>query len=134
MQTRGFPNFFLLSVIQAGGSINYVHVADEQACHIAHIIDRCRTRGIGAVQPTQEAEDNWVEEVLSLATARRAFFEACTPGYYNFEGKRGRAQQLNDFYYGKPMAYLNMLKEFRAGEKLDGQELIEERTHPSGKS
>jgi cyclohexanone monooxygenase len=133
MQTHGFPNFFLLSVIQAGGSINYVHVADEQACHIAHIIDRCRMRGIGAIQPTREAEDNWVEEVLSLATARRAFFEACTPGYYNFEGKRGRAQQLNDFYYGKPMAYLNLLKEFRADDELHGLEPIRERSDTPGK-
>ena len=60
LQTHGFPNFFLMSLIQAGVSVNYVHIADEQTKHIAFIISECLKRGIGDIQPTQEAEDAWV--------------------------------------------------------------------------
>ncbi len=114
MQTHGFPNFLLLSVVQGGGPVNYVHVVDEMAQHAAYIVGRCLAEGIDRIEPTAEAEEAWVQEVLSLAVGRRPFFESCTPGYSNFEGKRRKSQELNDFYYGPPMAFLNMLRDWRS--------------------
>lgn len=104
----------MLSVVQGGGPVNYVHVIDEMAQHAAYIVRRCRDEGIATIEPTAEAEQAWVDEVLALAAARRPFFEACTPGYSNFEGRRRKSQEQNDFYYGAPMAFLNMLREWRA--------------------
>jgi cation diffusion facilitator CzcD-associated flavoprotein CzcO len=118
MQTHGFPNYLLLSVVQGGGPVNYVHVIDEMAQHAAYIVRRCLADGIDRIQPTAEAEEAWVQEVLTLAAARRPFFESCTPGYSNFEGKRRKSQELNDFYYGAPMAFLNMLRDWRAEGQL----------------
>jgi cyclohexanone monooxygenase len=123
MQTRGFPNFFLMSLIQAAASFNYFHGADEQVKHIAHIVAACLDRGVATVQPSEQAENAWVDEVMASAGPRRAFLESCTPGYYNFEGKRDRANELNDFYGGAPTEYLRRLVEWRAGGDLPGLEL-----------
>jgi cyclohexanone monooxygenase len=118
MQTHGFPNYLFLSAVQGGGPVNYVHLIDEMAMHAAYIVRRCLDDGIARIEPTAEAEEAWIQEVLSLAAARRPFSESCTPGYLNFEGKRRKSQELNDFYYGAPMAFLNMLRDWRAEGQL----------------
>jgi cyclohexanone monooxygenase len=123
LQTHGFPNFFLMSLIQSGVSVNYVHIADEQTKHIAHIISECRRRGIATIQPTQEAENEWVQEVLSSGEARRQFLESCTPSVFNQEGRRERALELNDLYARGPMVYIKTLEDWRSEGELRGLEL-----------
>lgn len=125
IQTRGFPNLFLVSIAQAGAAVNYVHTADEQALTIARLIAESGRRGAGTVQPTQDAQDAWVQQIVDGAQARRAFLETCTPGYYNYEGKRERYADLNDFYPGGPMAYIDLLAEWRSRPGLPGFELGE---------
>lgn len=114
IQTHGFPNFLMMNLIQAGGSFNYMTVADEQVRHIAHIIDRCMQNAVETIQPTEQAEADWVDQVVRVAQDRRAFLASCTPGYYNFEGKRSREVELNDFYTGPPMDYVTRLGRWRA--------------------
>ncbi len=120
LQTHGFPNFFLMSLIQSGVSVNYVHIADEQTKHMAYIISECLKRGIETIQPTQEAEDAWVEEVVSSGGDRRAFIESCTPSVFNAEGKRERSVELNDLYAKGPMVYIKMLEDWRADRRNAG--------------
>ena len=119
MQTDGFPNFFFQHLIQAAGSSNYVHTADEQTKHIAYTIGECLTRGIETVQPTTEAVDSWIEEVLTLGGPRRAFIETCTPGYYNFEGNAARVSALNEFWCGNPLDYNRRLQAWRDAGQLE---------------
>jgi cyclohexanone monooxygenase len=123
IQTSGFPNFFMMSIAQAGAAVNYVHTADEQTKTIVSIIMQCMQRGAETVEPTAAAETAWVEEIVSGSKGRRAFLEACTPGYYNYEGKRERSAELNDFYPGGPMAYIQLLTEWRENPDLPGLEL-----------
>jgi cation diffusion facilitator CzcD-associated flavoprotein CzcO len=123
LQTHGFPNFFLMSLIQSGVSVNYVHIADEQTKHIAYIINECIKRGIATVQPTQEAENEWVQEVLSSGEPRRQFLETCTPSVFNQEGKRERSLELNDLYARGPMVYIKTLEDWRSAGELRGLEL-----------
>jgi cyclohexanone monooxygenase len=123
LQTHGFPNFFLMSLIQSGVSVNYVHIADEQTKHMAYIISECLKRGIETIQPTQEAEDAWVEEVVSSGADRRAFIESCTPSLFNAEGKRERSVLLNDLYAKGPMVYIKLLEDWRAEGKMRGMEM-----------
>ncbi len=118
MQTHGFPNFFLMSLIQSSTSFNYLTVVDIQTKHFAYVIAECLHRDIGEIQPTKEAEDQWVGEVLASAGERRAFLEACTPSYYNFEGKRSKAVELNDFYGGSVWHYADLVKAFRTNGEL----------------
>jgi cyclohexanone monooxygenase len=111
MQTRDFPNFFVLSIVQAGTSINYLHTADAQSRYMAELIDHCLRNELATVEPTQEAEDEWVEQCVALSADRLAFFEKCTPSYFNFEGARPRAFELNSPYGGGPLAYFGALEE-----------------------
>jgi hypothetical protein len=54
---------------------------------------------------------------------RRDFLETCTPGYYNYEGKRERAAALNDFYAPGPMAYIRLLDAWREQSDLPGLQM-----------
>jgi cyclohexanone monooxygenase len=121
--SHGFPNFFMMSIAQAGAAVNYVHTADEQTKTIVHVITEAMRRGVEAIQPAKEAENAWVEEVVHGARGRRAFLETCTPGYYSYEGKRERSAALNDFYAPGPMAYIRLLEAWRQKDDLPGLEL-----------
>ena len=63
---------------------------DDQAQHIAYIINETMQRGARYTQPTAEAEAAWVAEIRGLAVVAARFLEACTPGYYNNEGHFGK--------------------------------------------
>ena len=121
--THGFPNFFTMSIAQAGAAVNYVHMADEQTKTIVHVITQTMSRGAKTVQPSVEAEEEWVRTVVDGAKDRRAFLESCTPGYYNYEGKRDRSADLNDFYAPGPMAYARLLDQWRQQPDMPGLRL-----------
>jgi cyclohexanone monooxygenase len=129
IQTHGFPNFFLMSLVQAGVSQNYMHIADEQTQHIAYIIAQCRERGIAAIEPTREAEDAWVAEIVASSASRRAFQETCTPSVFNYEGRRPRFAELNGTYGAGPVAYIAVLQEWRKEGGLRGMQ-----TTPAGRT
>jgi cyclohexanone monooxygenase len=122
MQTHGFPNFFLISVVQAAATPNYVFIADEQTTHVAYVIDECLKRGVQTVQPTRKAEADWIDVVMTAAGPRRAFFETCTPGIFNNEGRREEKVELNEFYWGSPFDYIERLQAFRRAEDMPGLE------------
>ncbi|WP_432825561.1 flavin-containing monooxygenase [Dactylosporangium sp. CA-092794] len=86
MQTRGFPNFFIVALAQVGISSNQTHVLDAQSRHISYVIGEARTRGAGTVDVIEEAENNWVRTVIDASRANIEFLQSCTPGYYNNEG------------------------------------------------
>ena len=96
LSSHGFPNWFFIGVNQNGFSINMTAMFDDQASHIAYIIDEVLKRGRGIAEVTPEAEEAWVAEIRGLAFANREFLESCTPGYYNNEG------QLDDPSKGIP--------------------------------
>jgi cyclohexanone monooxygenase len=123
MQTRGFPNFFLMSLVQAGIGINYIHIAEAQTRHIAYVIAECLARGGQTIEPSEEAENAWVAEIIARSGPRRAFLEACTPGYFNYEGARPHSVELNEPYGGGALAYLKILDDWRAAGTLQGLEV-----------
>ena len=122
MMTRGFPNFFVMSLVQSGIGINYMPIADAQTSYIAEVISRCIAGDLGSVEPTQAAEDEWVGEVLAGVAPRRAFLDSCTPSYFNYEGKRQKAYDSNEPYPGGAIKYLALLEEQRTGDTLSNLE------------
>lgn len=86
MQTRGFPNFFVVATSQVGISSNQTHVLDVQSRHIAYIVNEARTRNAATVDVEQHAEDAWVRAVIDASRHDLEFLASCTPGYYNNEG------------------------------------------------
>ena len=85
--TRGFPNCFWISIVQAALTPNFIHVTSEQAKHLAYVISTCINKDIRTVEPTEEAEAAWVKTIVDLVGLRAAFLKECTPGYceYIFE-------------------------------------------------
>jgi cyclohexanone monooxygenase len=63
--------------------------------------------------------------------AQVAFFQQCTPGYYNAEGKAKKSEDifLGGRYGDGPMPFYAMLESWRADDRLDGMILEPQRPH-----
>jgi cation diffusion facilitator CzcD-associated flavoprotein CzcO len=94
IHTQGFPNLFIMGGYQASFQFNLTDMLQTQGDHIAACIDYVRSHGYHTMDPTYEAEEWWVQEVIAHRgkTSRNA---ECTPGYYNFEGESNRRQDGN---------------------------------------
>ncbi|MBL4865156.1 MAG: hypothetical protein JKY67_02120, partial [Pseudomonadales bacterium] len=122
--THGFPNCFLMGMTQTGLTPNYPHGLDEQASHIAHVIKHAKDSNNSRIEATQEAEDEWVQQVIAKARLGARFFAECTPGYYNNEGKPGSGKTFADNTYGGgPIEFFSILKKWREEGELKGLEV-----------
>jgi len=123
MHSRGFPNVFIMSNSQSGFTANYPHMLNEQSKHLAYIIQECLARQVRVVEAGQDAEDAWVQTIISSAIMRQKFQEECTPGYYNNEGKPSALAARNGFYGHGPIAFAKLLEDWRGVGTLKGLEL-----------
>jgi cation diffusion facilitator CzcD-associated flavoprotein CzcO len=123
MHVHGFPNCFIMSNAQAGFTVSYPHLLDEQAKHIAYIVEASTLKGCARVEVTEEGEAAWVQRCIEKARDTGDFFENCTPGYYNNEGKTGEQNAQNGFYGGGSIEFFRLLSEWRADGGLQGLEL-----------
>ena len=94
IHTQGYPNLFIMGGYQASFQFNLTDMLQTQGDHIAACIDYVRQNGYHSMDPTHDAEEWWVQEVIEHRgkTNRNA---ECTPGYYNFEGESNRRQDGN---------------------------------------
>jgi len=123
MHVHGFPNCFIMNNTQSGFTASYPHMLDEQAKHIAYIIKTARERKAYRVEATADGEARWVQRCIEKARARGDYFENCTPGYYNNEGRIGDRNVQNGFYGGGPVEFFRLLREWREAGSLDGLSL-----------
>jgi len=123
LHSRGFPNCFIVSNSQSGFTANFPHMLNEQSKHISYIVKTCGERQVRTIEAAEEAEKDWVQTVESLAILRQKFFEECTPGYYNNEGKLSPRAARNGPYGGGPIAFVKILEDWRADGGLKGLEL-----------
>ncbi|WP_395842092.1 flavin-containing monooxygenase [Archangium violaceum] len=125
MHSRGHPNLMMFSTIQSGWAINFVHILDEQSQHAAYIIERCLKRGIEAIEPSEQAQQQWWEVILGRLKMGSALGgPECTPGYYNNEGaKPGPNEMRYASFGGDTLAFIDVLRTWRQGEELAGLEL-----------
>ena len=131
MHTRGFPNCFVISSAQSGMSPNFPHMLAEQTAHLAHIVDYCLTKGVETIEPTTDAEEGWVDTIVTMGESRRKFIEACTPGYYNNEGRASDAAARSSVFGAGPVAFVRLLRQWREQGDLAGMEL--DGAHAHGK-
>jgi cyclohexanone monooxygenase len=123
MFTRGFPDCFILSTMQSGQSANFQHMLDEKAKHIAGVVSEAAAQGIRTLEPTAEAEKEWVETVVRLAIGRRPFLSECTPGYYNNEGgELDMRIARNNQYWRGPVQFVRILDRWRKDGSMPGLE------------
>jgi len=121
--SRGFPNCFVVSLVQSGFSVNFPHMLDEQAKHLAYVLRQARDRKLTRIETTQQAEDEWVQTIVALSQMNVQFLESCTPGYYNNEGNPA-ARSVRDGAYGAGSpAFVRVLEDWRARDDLAGLEI-----------
>ncbi|THV35219.1 flavin-containing monooxygenase [Glycomyces buryatensis] len=111
--SHGFPNLLHLGAVQTANSVNFVHILQAQAEHVAAVIARAEREGARRVEPTAEAEERWLRTLQKTAHDTSAFQAECTPGYYNGEGTRS----FTGFSYSPgPVAFHRLLCEWRDGD------------------
>ncbi len=122
MHVHGFPNCFLMNNAQAGFTASYPHMLNEQAKHLAYIIQTATERGLEAVEVSEQGEADWVQQCIDKARLAGEFFESCTPGYYNNEGKVGERSAQDGFYGGGPVEFIQLLEAWRKKGDMPGLE------------
>ena len=110
MTSHGFPNLFHLGSFQNANSVNFVHILQEQAVHIAAVLAGARACGAARVEPSAAAQDTWAATIREVEVDNGRFLEACTPGYYNGEGSRRRG---GGAYGPGPVRFHRLLREWR---------------------
>jgi cyclohexanone monooxygenase len=121
--TRGFPNCFIVSNSQSGFTVNYPHMLNEQARHLAYVVNQCLETQVRSIEVSEAAQSAWVETIKSLAVQREKFAAECTPGYYNNEGKPNPKAVQNSAYGAGPIAFVKVLEGWRADGGLEGLEV-----------
>jgi len=124
IHVHGFPNAFLVQLAQGANLISNVpHNFIETGTTIAMIVKHALDHGYSEVEVTQEAEDTWIELLLSGTGFGIIGSPDCTPGYYNNEGRpAGPGRELFVGYPMGAMAYFQYLDAWRTKGDFDGLE------------
>jgi hypothetical protein len=109
------------SITTADGATLYL--LDVQACHVAWVIASALARGIVEVEASASAEAAWVDNVMQRSALVAERRKACTPGYYNREGRVDDRTQQGSFFIGGPTEYADILKAWRVEGTLSGLDL-----------
>lgn len=116
----GFPNCFHMGLTQTGLSPNLTYMLDNQARHVAYVINETNKRKAKAVEAESAAEKAWVEKVLS-PNMMTDYLAQCTPGYYNNEGKSGQGEGFFEGHYPDgAVQFFQMLSDWREAGDLQG--------------
>ncbi|KAF2170449.1 hypothetical protein M409DRAFT_64184 [Zasmidium cellare ATCC 36951] len=126
--SRGFPNFFIMSAQQSFFTPNNPHASTVQAEHLAYVIKECSKRGIRSVQPTAQAQQEWVDMIVQSSKLRMAFQAECTPGYYNNEGKVNDRIAKDSWYGGRSSDLIAQFEAWKEDGQLKGLELTPNRS------
>jgi cation diffusion facilitator CzcD-associated flavoprotein CzcO len=123
--SRGFPNCMFMGSTQTSISLNYSHCLFEQAQHVAYLIQEGRARGARVIEPSEEAEDDWVEQIHAGWTPdRKRFALECTPSFFNNEGKPLDPNgHIYNYAGADPLSFFESLEAWRNEGNLEGLEL-----------
>ena len=122
VQSRGFPNCFIMSANQGGFAVNFPQLLNETAVHLAHVIAHALKNGFQTVEVTEQAEKDWVETITAEGGGFVIGGPGCTPGYYNNEGRPSPLARQAAPYGGGAIKFWQILEEWRAEGKFEGLE------------
>jgi cyclohexanone monooxygenase len=118
---HGFPNLLFVQPTQGANLISNVpHNIVDSARTIAAVLRHAADGGFGTVEPSRDAENAWVELLLT-GPGSMIGGPDCTPGYYNNEGQ-DPGQFLGYGYPYGPSAYFAYIDKWRASGTFDGLE------------
>ncbi|MHB8383310.1 MAG: flavin-containing monooxygenase [Candidatus Binataceae bacterium] len=122
--SAGFPNCFHMGITQNALTANFPHMLEEQAQHIAELVQHAKSQEARCIEPTPEAETEWVATIKQKAINNLHYLQDCTPGYYNNEGKPDAGKGLaGEQYGGGPVEFHDIIRKWRADGKLKGVKL-----------
>lgn len=120
IHVHGFPNLFIVQPTQGANLIsNIPHNLTESGRTIAMMIRHALDHGHTEIEVTRQAEDAWVELLLS-GPGTLLSSPDCTPGYYNNEGQENPAVPLFVGYPQGPMAFFAYIDQWRSSGDFAG--------------
>jgi cyclohexanone monooxygenase len=121
---HGFPNLFVVQPTQGANLISNVpHNLTESGRTIALTIKHAIDGGHDEIEVTKDAEEEWVELLLSGPGRGVIGSPDCTPGYYNNEGQPpGPASNFFVGYPHGPTAYFAYIDQWRSSGLFEGLE------------
>ena len=120
VHTRGFPNLLMISTVQGGQTINFLHTITETAHHVAFVAKKCIGEGITSIEPTQEAQEQWFSIIKSKVLDIGRYNAACTPSYLNNEGGGNMRSARAAAYMGSPFDFIGYLERWRDSGTFPG--------------
>jgi cyclohexanone monooxygenase len=121
LMANGFPNMFFTGFTQNAVTAAHNLIYEQQARQIAHIVPAVLARGASRVEPSAEAEEDWVRTIGELLNLNATFTAECTPSYYNNEGAGNRLSPLFGEPFGRgAQAFDDLLREWREAGDLAG--------------
>ena len=121
IHVHGFPNAFFVQPTQGANLISNVpHNLTESGRTIAQVVRHALDHGHAQVEVTTEAEDNWVDLLLTHPGMLISSPD-CTPGYYNNEGQdAGLRAKLQVGYPAGAAAFFAHLAQWRDTGAYEG--------------
>jgi cyclohexanone monooxygenase len=122
IHVHGFPNLFFVSPTQGANLISNVpHNLTDSGRTIAAVVKHALDLGAHEVEVTQEAQDAWVNLLLTGPGRMMMGSSDCTPGYYNNEGQdAGLAAKYNVGYPAGASAYFRYIDAWRKSGAFEG--------------
>lgn len=103
---NGFPNLFVIGgIAQASLTINFTHILDEQATHVAALIQSFTQAGVKTMEVRPEAEQRWAQTLAAKAVDRSKVIAECPPGDH--------LALLGSVYGGGPFEYIEICRQWR---------------------
>ena len=118
--THEFPNQFYIGYIQGGLNASVTEQFGKQGHHIAYVISEVLKRGAAVVEPSKEAQDEYVRRFEELEMDLSEFQRACPPSYFNNEGEVKPKWALFRAYGLGWDAFQKLLQDWRDQGELRG--------------
>jgi hypothetical protein len=111
----------MISLVQGGFGTNFVHFLGEASKHIASVIATCLEQDVLEIEPTPEAEDEWLMVLYGRIMGIAKYIVHCTPGYMNGEqGTRDAKSARSPVFAGSLIDYAAHLEQWRASGDFPG--------------
>ncbi|MCB2072456.1 MAG: NAD(P)/FAD-dependent oxidoreductase [Novosphingobium sp.] len=123
VMAHNFPNMFFTGYVQGGLNGTTTLMFSKQGYHASYVIAEALKRGIKAVEPTQEAQDAYIQRFREVELDLTHIFETCPPSYFTNEGETNAPWFL---FRGWGLGWDNfqtMLQDWRDEGSMEGMRL-----------
>jgi hypothetical protein len=93
--SSGFPNCFHMGITQNGLTANFPHMLEEQARHISEVIQHTKEQEARSLEPTAEAEAEWVATIKQKAIHNQRFQRECTQATTTMKASPRKARDFS---------------------------------------